>query len=172
MAKSLACIAAVLALLLAAAVNAAEPPIKIGFVNPFRIENESVQAKQAIEELKKEFAARERQIQDAEKQVKELREEFDRTSKTMSDADRQLKQKEFNARAQRAEQMKVAIGEDFEQRRREALGKVIADANAVIKQIAEAQKFDLILQESVYFGPQIDITDQVLKAMAKQSTGK
>jgi outer membrane protein len=37
----------------------------------------------------------------------------------------------------------------------------------VIKQIAEAEKYDLILQEAVYRNPRIDITDKVLKALAE-----
>ena len=39
-------------------------------------------------------------------------------------------------------------------------------ANKVIKQIAEAEKYDLILQEAVYRSPRIDITDKVIKALA------
>jgi outer membrane protein len=39
----------------------------------------------------------------------------------------------------------------------------------VIKQIAEQQHYDLIVQEAVYVSPRIDITDQVLKALAASS---
>jgi len=159
-------------LLAIAGAGAAEAPIKIGFVNPFRIEAESSQAKQAIEDLKKEFASRERQVQDMERQLKEMGEKFEREGKGLSELERQARQKEFNARAQKLEQTKVAATEDFEQRRREALAKVVADANAVIRRIAEAGKFDLILQDSVFFSRQIDITDEVLKAMAQASGTK
>ena len=34
------------------------------------------------------------------------------------------------------------------------------------QQIAEAEKFDLILQEAVYMSPRLDITDKVIKALA------
>ncbi len=39
-------------------------------------------------------------------------------------------------------------------------------AQKVIQQIADADKFDLILQEAVYFSPRIDITDRVLKSLS------
>ena len=42
----------------------------------------------------------------------------------------------------------------------------------MIKQIAEAEKFDLILQEAVYRSPRIDITDRVLKALAESNSGR
>jgi len=160
-----------LALAVPATACAAEAPIKIGFINVYRIESESSQAKQAVDDLKKEFAPRERQLQEAERQLKELREQIDREAKTMREIDRVAKEKEFVTRAQRFEQMKVAYAEEFQARRREILGRVIGEANAVIRQIAEAGNFDLILQEVVYFSPQIDLTDAVLKAMAKQAGG-
>jgi outer membrane protein len=36
----------------------------------------------------------------------------------------------------------------------------------VVQDIATAEKFDLILQDAVYISPRIDITDQVIKALA------
>ncbi|HEV7394601.1 MAG TPA: OmpH family outer membrane protein, partial [Burkholderiales bacterium] len=41
-------------------------------------------------------------------------------------------------------------------------------ANRVIKQIAESEKFDLIVQEAVYRSPRLDITERVLKALASE----
>jgi outer membrane protein len=47
---------------------------------------------------------------------------------------------------------------------------VLERANRVIKQIAEKNNYDLIVQEAVYVSPRIDITDQVLKALAASSS--
>jgi outer membrane protein len=57
--------------------------------------------------------------------------------------------------------------EDLNLRRNQELAALFERANRVIKQIAEAEKFDLILQEAVYRNPRIDITDKVLKALAE-----
>ncbi|MGL5985431.1 MAG: OmpH family outer membrane protein, partial [Burkholderiales bacterium] len=35
-----------------------------------------------------------------------------------------------------------------------------------IQQIADAEKYDLILQEAVFVSPRIDITDKVLKSLS------
>ena len=56
--------------------------------------------------------------------------------------------------------------EDLNMRRNEELSVVLQIANKVIEEIAEAEKFDLILQEAVYRSPRIDITDKVIKALA------
>ena len=39
------------------------------------------------------------------------------------------------------------------------------DIHKVVKQVAEAEKYDVILQEAVYLNPQLDITDKVIKAL-------
>jgi len=53
----------------------------------------------------------------------------------------------------KSDQMAVALGEDLDRRKREDLGKLIAEANAAVKAVAEAGKFDLILQQATYIRP-------------------
>nr|MBP6617527.1 OmpH family outer membrane protein [Burkholderiaceae bacterium] len=54
----------------------------------------------------------------------------------------------------------------------EELQQVLERANRIIKQVAEAEKYDVILQEAVYFNPKLDITDKVIKALNAAGTGK
>ncbi|MCB2029442.1 MAG: OmpH family outer membrane protein, partial [Rhodoferax sp.] len=42
---------------------------------------------------------------------------------------------------------------------------VLERANKVVKQVAETEKYDLILQDAVYINPKHDITDKVIKAL-------
>ncbi len=51
------------------------------------------------------------------------------------------------------------------QRRNEELQKLLRQANTVIKNIAQREKYDLILREAIYVNPKIDITDEVLKEL-------
>ena len=46
-----------------------------------------------------------------------------------------------------------------------ALAQVIDQANRIIRQIAESEKYDIIFQEAAYANPRIDITDKVIKAL-------
>ncbi len=43
---------------------------------------------------------------------------------------------------------------------------MLDQANRTVKQIAESEKYDIILQEAVYASPRIDITDKVIKALS------
>jgi outer membrane protein len=159
-------------LLLAAATTfAAEAPIKVGYVNPFRIENESPMAKRLIEEIKKEFEPRERQLAQLQQQGAALGAELQDESKKVTGLERQAKDKRFSELAQQFDQQRRSFAEDLEQRKNEAHAQLIQMASAAIKKIAESEQYDLILQQAVYGSPQIDITDRVLAEMEKAGAG-
>src|SRR3546814_8854855 len=67
------------------------------------------------------------------------------------DSDLQRKRREFQ--------------EDFNRRRNEEFSGIVEKADAAIKQIAEQQNYDLIIQDAVTVSPRVDITDQVMKAL-------
>ena len=159
--------------LLAALVLVAAPalaqPLKIGVVDGFRIEKESDLTKRAIEQLKKEFAPREQQLQDLQKQGNELKAEVDREGDKMKPADRAVKEKRLVSLSQQFEQMQRSYAEDMEVRQREVRLRIVGEITAVINGIAEAEKFDLILQQAIFASGQIDLTDRVIKEMAKRA---
>ena len=143
--------------------------VKIGYVNVVRIESESAIAKQAAETLKREFASREQQLLEMQKQGNALQSDLEKNSATMPPAERQVKEKRFAAMAQQYQQMQRGLLEDVEARKRESFVGFQAEVTAIIKSIAEAGKFDLILQQAVYNNAQFDITDQVMKEIAKRA---
>jgi outer membrane protein len=157
-----------------AATAAAAQPVKIGYVNVMRIENESALAKQSMEQLKKEFAPREQQLAEMQKEGNALQADLEKNGPTMAAADRQAKEKRINAMLQQYQQMQRSMAEDFEVRKRESFGGFLSEVNVIIKNIAEAGKYDLILQQAVYNSAQTDITDEVMKELAKRAaaTGK
>jgi outer membrane protein len=63
------------------------------------------------------------------------------------------------------ERRRNALNEDISQRRDEALKQFVEKANAAIRRIAEAEKFDLVSAEAAYVAARIDLTDRVIKAI-------
>jgi outer membrane protein len=45
------------------------------------------------------------------------------------------------------------------------MAAIFERVNKIIKQLAEAETYDIIFQEAVYANPCIDITDKVIKAL-------
>jgi outer membrane protein len=152
---------------LGAAGAAAAADYKIGFVNTERLFRDSVPANRAKQKLEKEFAARDGEIQKMRKQVRDLQTLLERDSATMSEADRRNKERDLANQTRDLQRAEREFREDLNLRRNEELSSVQERANRVIQQIADAEKFDLILQDPVVFAsPRIDITDKVIKALA------
>lgn len=146
------------------AVEAAE--IKIGFIDAERINRESAPAEVASKRLEKEFAPRAQELQRREGQIKTLQTQLEKEAVTMSESDRRTKEQELQRIIVDFQRLQREYREDLNLRRNQELQTLFERANRVIKQIAEAEKFDIILQEAVYRSPRIDITDRVLKVLA------
>ena len=158
-------IAAVVLLAFSGMVHAAD--YKIGFVNTERLFREAAPAKRAQQKLEKEFAARDSEIQRLSKQVRDLQTLLDKDAPTMGDAERRNKERDLANQSRDLQRMQREAREDLNLRRNEELASLQERANKVIQQIAEAEKFDLIVQDPVVFASQrIDITEKVIKALA------
>jgi len=140
---------------------------KIGFVNTERLFREAAPAKRAQQKLEREFAARDADIQKLSKQVRDLQTAVERDGATMSETDRRNKERDLANLSRDLQRSQREFREDLNLRRNEELASVQERANRVIQQIAEAEKFDLILQDPVVYASQkIDITEKVIKALA------
>ncbi|HEX5125276.1 MAG TPA: OmpH family outer membrane protein [Rhodocyclaceae bacterium] len=139
---------------------------RIGFVNADRVMRESAPAMRAQKKLEKEFEKRDQELQRTSKQLQALQDSLDKNSVMMSDAERKQKERDYNDANREFQRKQREYREDRNQRQNEELAAVLDRANKTIRQVAEAEKFDLIVQEAVYFSPRIDITDKVIKALA------
>ncbi|MFC4708109.1 MULTISPECIES: OmpH family outer membrane protein [Paraburkholderia] len=144
---------------------------KIAAVNSDRILRESAPAKAAQTKLEAEFAKRDKDLQDMAQRLKSMSDSLDKNGPGMAPGDRAQKQRDLSQLDSDFQRKQREFREDLNQRRNEELAAVLDRANKVIKQIAEQQHYDLIVQEAVYVSPRIDITDQVLKALASGATG-
>ncbi|HSM97528.1 MAG TPA: OmpH family outer membrane protein [Gallionella sp.] len=155
----------VLAMLLGAGMAQAAD-FKVGVVDTERVLRESAPAMKAESKIEKEFSGRDQEIKKLMKQAKELQAALDNESSKLSDADRRNKERELTAMNVDLQRMQREFREDLNLRKNEELAIVLEQANKAIQAIAEAERFDLILQEAVYRNPKIDITDMVIKHLA------
>lgn len=140
---------------------------KIGFVSTERIFREATPAKIASSKIEQEFSKREKEIQDLAARLKVISDKLDKDAAVISEPDRIKRQRELTDLDKDFQRKQREFREDLNQRKNEELATVLERANKVIKQIAEAEKYDVVLQEAVYASPRIDITDKVLKALNK-----
>ena len=138
---------------------------RIGFVNTDRIFRESNPAKAAQTKLEAEFSKREKELADLGTQLKTATEKFEREAPTLAESQRVSRQRQLVEQDRDFERRRREFQEDLGARKNEELQQVIERANRVIKQVAESEKFDLVIQEAVYINPKHDITDRVLKVI-------
>ena len=148
-----------------AVVASAQTP-KIGFVNTERVFREAAPAKRAQQKLEREFAARNAELAKLEKQGRDLQTELERENVTLPEATRRDKERQLADISRNFQRIQREIREDLNLRRNEELAKVQERATRVINQIAEQEKFDLVIQEAVFASSRIDITERVIRALA------
>jgi len=154
------------AALVCAAATSEAADLKIGFVNTERVFREAAPAKRAQAKLEREFATRNAELAKLEKQGRDIQTELEKDSVTLPEAARREKERVLADVSRNFQRLQREIREDLNLRRNEELAEVQARATRAINQIADAEKFDLVVQEAVYASPRIDITDKVIKALA------
>ncbi len=138
---------------------------KIGFVNSQKILNDAPQAARAKKRIEKDFEKRDQDLQRMAKQLQGIQESLDKNAVTMGESERRAKEREFGELNRDFQRKQREFREDLSQRQNEETAAIFERVNKIIKQIAEAEKYDIIFQEAVYASPRIDLTDKVIKAL-------
>lgn len=140
---------------------------KIGFVNTQRVLRDSALAKSVQTKLENEFDKRNQDLQKAVNDFRNRVQQFERDAPVLAESDRNRRQRELGNIDADIQRKQRELQEDFNRRRNEEFSIIIEKANAAIKNIAEKENYDLILQDAVTVSPRVDITDRVLKALEK-----
>jgi outer membrane protein len=147
------------------ALPAAAQELKLGYVNSERVLRDSAPAKAAQAKLEAEFGRRERELNDIRNRLKAAADKFEKDAPTLSEAEKTRRQRELVDQERDLQRKQREFQEDLNQRKNEELAAVVERANRVIRQIFETEKYDAILQEVVFAGPRVDITDKVIRAL-------
>ena len=138
---------------------------RIGFVSTDRIFREANTAKAAQAKLEQEFSRREKELTDMGNALKATSEKFERDAPTLAESQRQARQKALIDQDRDFQRKRREFQEDLNARKNEELQQVLERANRVIRQVAEQEKYDLVIQEAVYISPKHDITEKVIRAL-------
>ena len=159
---------ATLALLSLMSVSIQAQELKIGYVNSDRVLRDAVPAKAAQTKLEAEFSKRDKDLNDLASKLKTAADKLEKDAPTLAETERSRRQRELVEQDREIQRKRREFQEDLNQRKNEELSSVVERANKVIKQIFETEKYDLILQEAVFAGPKVDITEKVIKALNAQ----
>ncbi|MGE4349833.1 MAG: OmpH family outer membrane protein [Candidatus Berkiella sp.] len=142
--------------------------VKIGVVDMRKIVASSPEAKAAMERLQQEFKPKEEKIVKTEKEMKEKSEKLQRNAAVMSDSEKSKLERELVSSQRELQRMQEEFREDSTARYQEEMQKLIEKVNKVVNDIAEKEKYDIILHQDtkLYASAQVDITNKVVKALS------
>ena len=138
---------------------------KIGVINTDRILREAAPAKEAARKIEQEFKARDADVAKREQEVRDLASRLDRDGPTLSEADRSARQREIESQTREIDRLRRQLAEDLKARQFDEMTKIKERLDVVLTQLAKDQGYDLILQDGLYVGRSVDITDAVIKAL-------
>jgi len=139
--------------------------VRIGFVSTERILRDSKPAQDAQKKIEAEFKQRDDELQKLANNLRDQAQKFDKDAPVLAESERVRRQRQLTDLDSDLQRKRREFQEDFNRRRNEEFSVIIEKADAAIKQLAEQQGYDLILQDAVTVSPRVDITDQILKAM-------
>ncbi len=143
--------------------------VKIGYVNTQRIFRDAPAAVKAAKKIEAEFSKRDQDLQGMAKQLQGMQQSLEKNSLTMTESDRRAKEKELNELSREFQRKQREFREDLNLRQNEENAAIIEKANKAIKQLAETEKYDLIVQDVVWASPRLDITEKIIKALAAEN---
>ena len=143
--------------------------VKLGFVNGQKVINDSPQAIKAKKKIEGQFEKRDQELQALAKRLQGMQEALEKNALTISETDKRVKEREFNDKNIEFQRKQREFREDLNLKQNEEMAGIYERVNKAIKQVAEAEKYDLILQEAVYINPKFDITEKVIKALGDGS---
>ena len=153
------------ALALGTLASAQAQEFRIGFISTDRIFREANTAKAAQTKLEQEFSRREKELMDLGNTLKTNSEKLEREAPTLSETQRVARQRQLSEQDREFQRKRREFQEDLNARKNEEFQLVLERANRVVRQVAESEKYDLVLQEAVYINPKHDITEKVIKAI-------
>jgi outer membrane protein len=145
----------------------ASETLKVGYVNTQRIFRDAPTAVKAAKKIESEFSKRDQDLQRLAKQVQALQESLEKNVVTMAETERRSKEKDLNELSREFQRKQREFREDLNLRQNEENAAIIEKANKAIKQLAESEKYDLILQDVVWVSPKLDVTDKIIKALSE-----
>ena len=141
----------------------AESVQKLGYVNPERVYTETQAAKRIEATLQHEFSSQQHHLVQLQQEGLALQKQL--SDNKLSNSERKKLDAQLLEKGQQYRITATRLAEEYNLRRNEEFAALQDNANTIIKNIAEKEKYDLIVQEAVFVSRKYDITDRVIQLL-------
>ena len=138
---------------------------KIGVIHVERILQQSEPAKAAHDRIEQEFKGRDADITRKERDVRSAAAQLEQDGPTLAAEERASRERALELQTRDVQRLRQQFAEDLRARQFEELDKLKERLDKVLTEYAKERNYDLILQDALYVGRVVDITDDVIKAL-------
>lgn len=154
---------------LSAPAGAQAPPVsRVGFVDVQRVLARSSSGVAAREQLEREKAAMQKQVDGQRVEAEKLRDDLEKKGQLLSADARREKQENLERKVRDVRRLVDDLQKELQKKEQELLAKVLNDVSGVVQKIGKEKGYTLIVERRggavVYGAPEADITDDVVRA--------
>ena len=141
-------------------------PGRVGYVAIERLYADSKAAKAADARIAAEFSGRKKANQEMFARLKQLSQKFDADAPSLAEAERVRRRREVLDLDKEMQRKDAVFNDDLSQRKSEEQAVFAEKAHALIGQVAQQEKIDIVLFRDVLWArPDNDITDNIIKQL-------
>ena len=156
------------AALLRPAVAQGPPPVKLAFVDVQRVLARSAAGVTAREQLEREKAAMQKQVDGHRIDAEKLRDELEKKGQLLSADSRREKQETLERKVRDVRRLVDDLQKELQKKEQEILARVLNDISGIVQKIGKEKGYTMIVERrgaSVVWGaPEADVTEEVVRA--------
>lgn len=158
-----------------APIPAASPP-KIAYIDVSRVLARSAAGVAAREQLEKDKAVMQREMDAKRQEIDKLRDDLEKKSALLTGEARREKEETLERKRRDA----TRLGDDFQRelgrKEQQLAARVLQDLSGVIDRLGKGKGYYMILERRgagvLYSVPEADLTDEIIRAYDQESAGK
>jgi outer membrane protein len=151
-------------------------PARIAYIDVQRVLARSSAGVAAREQLEREKAAMQREMDGKRQDLEKLRDELEKKGPLMAADTRREKQELFERKRRDAARQMDDFQKELEKKEQTLLQRVLQELSGVIERVGKERGYYLVVEKRgasiLYASPEADLTDEVIRAYDQQAPGK
>lgn len=144
------------------------PGSRVAFVDVQRVLARSAAGVAAREQLEREKAAMQKQVDGHRGEIDKLREELDKKGQLLSTEVRKEKQEALERKVRDVRRLVDDLQKELQKKEQELLARVLNDVSGVVQKVGKDKGYTLIVEKRgaavVYGAAEADLTDEIVRA--------
>jgi len=149
---------------------------RVAFVDVQRVLARSAAGVAAREQLEREKATMQKEMDGRRQELEKLREEIEKKGALMTPDARRDKQDQFERKRRDAARMADDFQKELEKKEQGLLQKVLQDVSGVVERVGKQRNFHLVVERRgatvLYASPDADLTDEIIRVYDQEAKGK